>query len=145
MAQSLYFNETCYPVDLTLCSPYYFDPCDCTKFYQCAQNQLRMFHQHCPHGTIYNHKTWVCDYPNDAICQTLRPWERCNVKESRMEQLRSICFKSIPNSGNTGNSDPNTNGISVALITQTILPTAFGVLVFVIMIGLVINRYRDRR
>ncbi|KAL3852563.1 hypothetical protein ACJMK2_016184 [Sinanodonta woodiana] len=145
MTQSSFFYETCVPVDLRDCSGYYVDPCDCTQYYQCDKNQLSMFHQPCGPGTVYINNTSVCGYPNDAICQTLRPWERCNVAESRMEHLRSTCFKSIPNINNTLNSDSNTNSISVALITQTILPTVLGVLVPVVIIGLVIHRYRNRR
>jgi chitinase len=45
---------------------FFSDPADCTKYYQCYNDNA--IHLACPPGTEWNEKLTTCDWPSDTVC-----------------------------------------------------------------------------
>ncbi|XP_060595362.1 uncharacterized protein LOC132749568 isoform X1 [Ruditapes philippinarum] len=120
----LIFRRTCEVFELRTCrnvtilNQRFMDPCDCQNYYQCSNN-YEMLHQTCAEGTAWDSEK--CIHSEDVFfnqnCSPSNVWTRCNVTESRLLELQSICTNSTtttptvtPSSQRTPSSDSKVSG-----------------------------------
>lgn len=94
MSSDRLFKNACEILDVVKCSETpdarYTDPCNCYDTYYCLHLEVRR--ERCAEGTAFDGER--CNHENEVLlkaCDADRPWLRCNVSDSRLDELAHIC------------------------------------------------------
>lgn len=146
------FKNACDILDIVECSESpgkrYTDPCNCYDTYYCLNYEVRK--ETCAQGTAFDGE--ICDHENTVLfkdCNVNQPWLRCNVSDSRLNELINICGGTTSTQVQTTSdilTEPSPTdkpaGDNLGLIIGLVVA---GVIVFVILVILFVLIWRRKK
>lgn len=108
MSSDKFFENACERLDIAACmkepNKRYTDPCNCYDTYYCLNYVVER--EQCAEGTAFDGK--ICDHEDKVLfedCDVDNPWLRCNVSDSRINELIHICGGTTSTQVQTTTSD----------------------------------------